>query len=97
MNHRRYECETNLCKQKHYHSYFKMEFISRNHFIKSILEKYFSKVYEKIRLLGYQLLSESENEINTFIYSDTIFAIDREIKSRRSNKLMIMDNLKSHA
>ena len=83
--------------KKHYHSYFKMEFISRNHLIKSILEKYFSKVYEKIRLLGYQLLTESENEINTFIYSNMIFAIDLEIKSRRSNKLMIMDNLKSHA
>ena len=54
-------------------------------------------MYEKILLLGYQLLSESENEINTFIYSDMIFAIDLEIKSRRSNKLMIMDNLKSHA
>ena len=72
MNHRRYEYETNLRKQKHSHSYFKMEFISRNHFIKSILEKYFSKVYEKIRLLGYQLLSESENEISTFMHSDKI-------------------------
>ena len=50
-----------------------------------------------MRLLGYQLLSESENEINTFIYSDMIFVIGLEIKSRRSNKLMIMDNLKSHA
>ena len=34
--------------------------------------KIFSKVYEKIRLLGYQLLSESENEISTFMHSDKI-------------------------
>ena len=50
-----------------------------------------------MRLLGYQLLSESENEINTFIYSDMIFVIDFEFKSWISNKLMIMNNLKSHA
>ena len=68
LKHRRYECETNLCKQKHYHSYFKMEFISRNHFIKSILEKiFFIRVYEKIRFLAFQLLSESENEMNSFM------------------------------